>query len=195
MNAIEALEFLQIESTITKDDLTKVYHKLALKYHPDMGGTADLFIKLQQSYNYLKDMVPFNTLKQSPGSFNNNKNQTTFMDFSKAFEDLARNFHSFSQYQKASSAFYDDLMRKFANEDLAKKFNNNQKTKDTHTGWLRSAKGNLWRKYHETTYIIYHDRQNDYYKFILIIDEKRIYDRHTFNTEDEAIQYIESMQK
>lgn len=48
-----ALKFLGLTKSATKDDVKKAYRKLAKKYHPDMGGNKNDFIKLKEHYDYV----------------------------------------------------------------------------------------------------------------------------------------------
>lgn len=43
----------QLERNFTKIDLKKCFRKLAIKLHPDHGGTAQLFIELKKHYEEL----------------------------------------------------------------------------------------------------------------------------------------------
>lgn len=48
-----ALKFLGLTKSATKDDVKKAYRRLAKKYHPDMGGNKNDFIKLKEHYDYV----------------------------------------------------------------------------------------------------------------------------------------------
>lgn len=55
------------DTTIIKDldSLKKQYHKLALKYHPDAGGTHEQFLELQKEYDKLiKDLLKGSNLNK-----------------------------------------------------------------------------------------------------------------------------------
>lgn len=43
----EARKFMGLSTNFTKEELVRCYRKLALKYHPDKGGSAEDFRKLQ----------------------------------------------------------------------------------------------------------------------------------------------------
>lgn len=43
------------KKTATEDDIKKSYKKLALKYHPDRGGDAEMFKKVSEAYAVLSD--------------------------------------------------------------------------------------------------------------------------------------------
>lgn len=46
----EALRFLNLEYPITQDDVKSAYRRLARIYHPDAGGSDELFKRLTQAY-------------------------------------------------------------------------------------------------------------------------------------------------
>ena len=46
---------LGIESTATADQIKQAYRKLAMQHHPDRGGDAAAFQKIQQAYSVLSD--------------------------------------------------------------------------------------------------------------------------------------------
>lgn len=48
-----ALEFMELEHPYTQEQLRAQYRKLATKYHPDAGGNADKFNRLQNAYEKL----------------------------------------------------------------------------------------------------------------------------------------------
>ncbi|AKQ08468.1 hypothetical protein PQE66_gp153 [Bacillus phage PBC2] len=52
-----ALKFLGLTKSATKDDAKKAYRKLAKKYHPDMGGNKNDFIKLKEHYDYAMNQL------------------------------------------------------------------------------------------------------------------------------------------
>ena len=57
----EALRFMEVSSSVSKDELTSSYRKLAFKYHPDtsiLPNSTELFKQLTFYYNLLKDIVP-----------------------------------------------------------------------------------------------------------------------------------------
>ena len=47
------LVLLEIDIGATQDDVKAAYRKLVKKVHPDMGGTRDKFLELQQAYEWL----------------------------------------------------------------------------------------------------------------------------------------------
>jgi hypothetical protein len=42
----------------TRVDVTSAFRKRALETHPDMGGSAEAFIRVKRAYDALKDLVP-----------------------------------------------------------------------------------------------------------------------------------------
>ena len=46
---------LNIEQNASDSDIKKAFHKLAIKQHPDKGGNAEQFKKINNAYNILKD--------------------------------------------------------------------------------------------------------------------------------------------
>jgi len=46
---------LSIAKNATTTEIKKAYHKKALKAHPDKGGSADEFRKVQEAYEVLHD--------------------------------------------------------------------------------------------------------------------------------------------
>ena len=56
----EALEFLGLDSTATSKDIDKRYKELALKAHPNKGGTKVQFQKLQRAVQLAKNILNSN---------------------------------------------------------------------------------------------------------------------------------------
>jgi DnaJ family protein A protein 2 len=48
-------ETLGLQKGASSDEIKKAYHKLALKNHPDKGGDAEEFKKIQEAYSVLSD--------------------------------------------------------------------------------------------------------------------------------------------
>lgn len=48
-------ELLGIESSATKADIKKAYHKMAMQHHPDKGGDPDTFKDIQSAFEVLSD--------------------------------------------------------------------------------------------------------------------------------------------
>ena len=48
-------DILEVNKDATKEEITKAYREKAVKYHPDKGGDASIFIELANAYNTLID--------------------------------------------------------------------------------------------------------------------------------------------
>jgi len=49
------LKLLGIDETATQEDIKSAYRKLVKKYHPDIGGSHELFLLLQNAYDWLTE--------------------------------------------------------------------------------------------------------------------------------------------
>lgn len=82
MNTDKALEIMNINKndlySLDHGILKKKYHQLALKLHPDKGGSNDKFRQLQEAYDYLNIMVELNTFNKSPYENYINNSSTNF---------------------------------------------------------------------------------------------------------------------
>ena len=50
----ESYKYLKIRHTATNEELNKAFRELCLKHHPDKGGNADEFLKLQSMFQVIK---------------------------------------------------------------------------------------------------------------------------------------------
>ena len=48
-------KILGVKKNATQTEIKKAYHKLALKYHPDKGGSKEEFQKISEAYEVLSD--------------------------------------------------------------------------------------------------------------------------------------------
>ena len=48
-------EILGLEKNCSKEDIKRAYRKLAIKNHPDKGGSEEIFKKISEAYNILSD--------------------------------------------------------------------------------------------------------------------------------------------
>lgn len=55
---MDPYEILQIPKNATADEIKKAYRKLSLKCHPDKGGSADDFIKINMAFQFLNKPTP-----------------------------------------------------------------------------------------------------------------------------------------
>jgi len=53
----EALDILELPTLIQKEDITKQYHFLAKKNHPDLGGNAEYMEQLNYAYKLLMQYI------------------------------------------------------------------------------------------------------------------------------------------
>lgn len=51
------MELLGLRKPFTEDDLNKAYKRCALKYHPDKTGDNDMFCKVHNAYEELKNQL------------------------------------------------------------------------------------------------------------------------------------------
>lgn len=69
MNIDKALYIMNITKNKLYDmdiiELKKIYHKQALKIHPDKGGTNEDFHKLQEAYDYLIIIIELNNTSEN----------------------------------------------------------------------------------------------------------------------------------
>jgi len=49
---------LELEWPCDVSDVTSAFRRLAMKYHPDMGGTSEDFIRIKLAYDRLKELLP-----------------------------------------------------------------------------------------------------------------------------------------
>jgi len=55
VNNTRLYELLGIDSSASKADIKKAYHKMAKEHHPDKGGDVDTFKSIQQAFEVLSD--------------------------------------------------------------------------------------------------------------------------------------------
>ncbi|NNH97779.1 J domain-containing protein [Pasteurella multocida] len=57
MNINEALNLLNLSGKVTKDEITKAYKKMAIKYHPDRNPAgAEVMKAINTAYEFLKSL-------------------------------------------------------------------------------------------------------------------------------------------
>ncbi|NLK65992.1 MAG: J domain-containing protein [Campylobacteraceae bacterium] len=78
----EAVEFFNIITRITKEDLRKKYLELSKAYHPDLGGDEEKFKKLNKSYKILLGFINGYRFEFSEDEF---KKQFPLSDFDSRF--------------------------------------------------------------------------------------------------------------
>lgn len=77
---------LGISKDATPEEIKKAYRRLASKHHPDKGGDADEFRKIQEAYEILIDPI-------TKGSYDNPHRDDNFSEF---FSSAFRNEFSFT---------------------------------------------------------------------------------------------------
>lgn len=82
-------ETLGVKESATQDEIKKAYRKLAVKHHPDKGGSEDTFKKISEAYDTLGDE---NKRKQ----YDNQKNNP-FGDMGGGFNPFSDMFNMFNQ--------------------------------------------------------------------------------------------------
>ena len=50
-------DVLGVKETSSQDEIKKAYRKLAVKHHPDKGGSEDTFKKISEAYDTIGDEV------------------------------------------------------------------------------------------------------------------------------------------
>ncbi len=66
MDKEQALGLLETEPGASQEEVKKAFRSLAMKYHPDKGGDARLFIAAKQAYDYLVKYGTEVPVKQGP---------------------------------------------------------------------------------------------------------------------------------
>ena len=51
----ELYDILQVPKGCSQEEMKKSYKKLCIKHHPDKGGDEEVFKKISEAYNILKD--------------------------------------------------------------------------------------------------------------------------------------------
>jgi hypothetical protein len=158
LSQIDPLHILPHQPSLTLDDLNKTYLKLRNIHHPDKGGSADTFIRIQNSMETIKWVYGNLTADKSYMELRNNykeytkhteiepedkayyANRFNLNKFNKAFEeyryrdDLEEN--GYGSYMIESSQERDDIVvektiDKFTLNKFNKKFNDNKKSNNT----------------------------------------------------------------
>lgn len=167
----EALIFMEIEGSITKEELKKTYRELAIKYHPDtskLPNSNELFQKLNSAYELLKDNVPVE---------DNPRATEIKIDFSDMFGGFTNGFGGgFNR-----NSFDSEIFRKFHNNYNKNKRQNSPPPPEPkpmpkpeppkYPEWQVSQAGNSYIRIKFRTYIVTEDKTDGFYK-IMIIEQK-----------------------
>ena len=81
---IDYYQILGVERTANQEDIKKAYRKLAMKHHPDRGGSQADFQKIQEAYSILSD-------PEKKQHYDNP--QQSFQGPPPGFEDIFRSFN------------------------------------------------------------------------------------------------------
>lgn len=79
-------QILGVDRNATQEDIKKAYRKLAMKHHPDRGGSQEDFQKIQEAYSILSDLEKKQQYDNPQHSFQG------FHGAPPGFEDIFRNF-------------------------------------------------------------------------------------------------------
>jgi DnaJ-class molecular chaperone len=91
---------LGLEPGSSQEDIKKAYRRLASKHHPDRGGDAEEFKKIQEAYERLSNPEKYQP-EFSPNGF---QDFSSVFDFVNPAEDFFRGFGQGSQYQRNPDA-------------------------------------------------------------------------------------------
>lgn len=81
-------EILEISSNATEEEIKKAYRKLALKYHPDKGGTAKLFQGLSLVHSILSDIEKRKIYDETGSIDDNDINNDDFQSWYDYYRNL-----------------------------------------------------------------------------------------------------------
>lgn len=81
---------LGVSNDASPADIKKAYHKLALKHHPDKGGSHDKFKEISEAFSVLSD--PEKRRAYDSGKIDKNGNETNHSQFGSDPFDIFRNF-------------------------------------------------------------------------------------------------------
>lgn len=83
---------LGIEKAASNNEIKNAFKKKAMQYHPDKGGDADAFKKINEAYQVLSDPEKRNQYDQY-GNIDNNQHRFTSQNFNNQdFESIFENF-------------------------------------------------------------------------------------------------------
>jgi len=90
MTLHQALKFFELDSLDGQDgaSLKKIYYRLAQIYHPDKGGSFELFILLQESYLFLKQNLLKNSNFEDDIFENPNQSDQNYPNFQTKYNQL-----------------------------------------------------------------------------------------------------------
>lgn len=112
MSSTEALRILGLDEKCSKDEIVKVYRKLAKRHHPDVGGSEEMMKRLNEAYNIALDWEKKRSVKTNNTYKHTNyssSHSSTGVNNSGSASNRARSQHGYNTYSKSwADSFWDE---------------------------------------------------------------------------------------
>lgn len=108
--AKEYYNILGVKEDAPAEEIKKAYRKLTMKHHPDKGGDANKFHKIQEAYDTLSDPQKRQQYDNPGPRFNVNMGGSPFNDF---FRDVDPFADIRARFRQANNPFADDPFSSF----------------------------------------------------------------------------------